>query len=259
MTNGTNMHATNQPRLALLIDADNASASVISEVIHAASKLGKVIIRRAFGDWTTPNLGSWKSQLHRHAIQPMQQFAYCSGKNATDSALIIDAMDILYTENVDAYVIVSSDSDFTRLATRLRESGKEVHGFGERKACEAFVAACDTFTWVEDLRIPAEPPTVPPLVKADIQGLFASAVRAAAKDGGWVNLSHVGAEIRKAQPGFDPRIYDASSLSVLASRQKHIECRRVPDAPGSLHTHHEVRLLPGKNQTIVEIDELAAA
>lgn len=259
MTNGTIMHDTNQPRLALLIDADNASASVISEVIKAASKFGKVIIRRAFGDWTTSKLGSWKSQLHRNAIQPVQQFAYCSGKNATDSALIIDAMDTLYTENVDGFCIVSSDSDFTRLATRLRESGKAVYGFGERKACEAFVAACDTFTWVEDLRTPAEPPKVTPQVKADIQGLFASAVRAASKDGNWVNLSHVGAELRKAQPGFDARIYGASSLSVLASSQKHIECRRVPDAPGSQNTHHEVRLLPGKNHTIVEIDELAVA
>jgi uncharacterized LabA/DUF88 family protein len=253
------MTVTALPRLALLIDADNASASLISEVIKAASQFGTVTIRRAFGDWTTPNLGGWKSQLHKNAIQPVQQFAYCTGKNATDSALIIDAMDVLYTQNVDGFCIVSSDSDFTRLATRLRESGKAVYGFGRKQACEAFVAACDQFTFVEDLNAPPAPPKVTPLVKADIDGLFTAAVQAAARGDAWADLSAVGCELRKSQPGFDPRIYGASSLSVLASRQKHLECRRVPDAPGSQNSHIEVRLQAANRPMIVEVAELAAA
>lgn len=130
-------------RLAVLIDADNASASVAKELLEEVAKYGTATVKRAFGDWTTQNLVGWKAHLHRHAIQPVQQFAYTQGKNATDSAFIIDAMDLLYAGNVDGFCLVSSDSDFTRLATRLREAGKTVYGLGERKTPEAFIAACD--------------------------------------------------------------------------------------------------------------------
>ncbi|CAB3636381.1 MULTISPECIES: NYN domain-containing protein [Achromobacter] len=120
-------------RLAVLIDADNASAKVIQDLLGEVSKYGTATVKRAYGDWTTSNLAGWKAQLHRHAVQPIQQFAYTFGKNSTDSAFIIDAMDLLYAGNVDGFVLVSSDSDFTRLATRLREAGKVVYGLGERK------------------------------------------------------------------------------------------------------------------------------
>lgn len=117
-------------RLAVLIDADNASAAVVKELLEEVARYGTATIKRAYGDWTTPNLAGWKDQLHRHAIQPIQQFAYTNGKNSTDSAFIIDAMDLLYAGRVDGFCIVSSDSDFTRLATRLREAGKAVYGLG---------------------------------------------------------------------------------------------------------------------------------
>jgi len=129
-------------RLAVLIDADNASAAVIKELLEEVAKYGVATVKRSYGDWTTQNLVGWKDHLHRHAIQPMQQFAYTKGKNSTDSACIIDAMDLLYGGNVDGFCLVSSDSDFTRLATRLREAGKVVYGFGERKTPDAFIAAC---------------------------------------------------------------------------------------------------------------------
>jgi uncharacterized LabA/DUF88 family protein len=131
---------TNQ-KLAVLIDADNAQASVIQELLEEVSRYGTATIKRAYGDWTTTNLKSWKEVLHTMAIQPIQQFAYTSGKNATDSALIIDAMDVLHADAVDGFCLVSSDSDFTRLATRIREAGLVVYGFGQRKTPEPFVAA----------------------------------------------------------------------------------------------------------------------
>jgi hypothetical protein len=139
---------TNQ-KLAVLIDADNAQASVIQELLAEVSRYGTATIKRAYGDWTTTNLKGWKDVLHTMAIQPIQQFSYTSGKNATDSALIIDAMDVLHTGSVDGFCLVSSDSDFTRLATRIREAGLVVYGFGERKTPEPFVAACDKFIYTE--------------------------------------------------------------------------------------------------------------
>ena len=138
-----------QKQFAVLIDADNASPAVVPDLLAEIAKYGSPAVKRAYGDWTTQNLVGWKDQLHRHAIQPMQQFAYTKGKGATDSACIIDAMDLLYAGNVDGFCLVSSDSDFTRLATRLRESGKYVIGMGEKKTPEAFRAACDRFVFVE--------------------------------------------------------------------------------------------------------------
>src|SRR5690554_4430423 len=139
-------------KLAVLIDADNAQASICAELLAEISKLGVASVKRAYGDWTTTNLKSWKAHLHKHAIQPIQQFSYTQGKNATDSSLIIDAMDLLHEDRLDGFCLVSSDSDFTRLANRLRESGLVVYGFGEKKTPEPFVSACDKFVFTEILR-----------------------------------------------------------------------------------------------------------
>ncbi|MBA3747094.1 MAG: NYN domain-containing protein [Solirubrobacterales bacterium] len=144
--------ASDTTRLAVLIDSDNVTASVTTELLAEIAKYGTPTIKRAYGDWTTPDLGGWKEELLRHAIQPFQQFAYTRGKNATDSALIIDAMDLLYAGNLEGFVIVSSDSDFTRLATRLRESGMTVYGLGQRKTPAPFVAACDRFIYLDLLK-----------------------------------------------------------------------------------------------------------
>ncbi len=141
-----------QQRLAVLIDADNAQADLIEALLDEVIKYGVASVKRIYGDWTQPNLGKWKKKLVEHAIQPMQQFGYTVGKNATDSALIIDAMDLLYTQKFDGFCLVTSDSDFTRLATRLRESGLTVYGFGEKKTPRAFISACDKFIYVENLR-----------------------------------------------------------------------------------------------------------
>src|SRR5689334_25107547 len=139
-------------RLAVLIDSDNTTASLTTELVEEIAKYGTPTIKRAYGDWTTQQLVGWKEELLRHAIQPVQQFSYTRGKNSTDSALIIDAMDLLYAGNLEGFVIVSSDSDFTRLATRLRESGMTVFGLGRRNTPTAFVAACDRFIYLDLLR-----------------------------------------------------------------------------------------------------------
>ena len=156
--------------LAVLIDADNAQASIIQELLAEVSRYGTASVKRAYGDWTTPNLRGWKDVLHKLAIQPMQQFSYTAGKNATDSSLIIDAMDLLHSGNLDGFCLVSSDSDFTRLATRIREAGLVVYGFGEKKTPEPFVAACDKFIYTEILR-PQETSTAQELVSHSEQML----------------------------------------------------------------------------------------
>ena len=150
-------------RLAVLIDADNISAKVAKDIFDELAGYGTLTVKRAYGDWTSTQLNGWKGQLHKHAISPMQQFANTTGKNSSDSALIIDAMDLLYAGNLDGFVIVSSDSDFTRLATRLREAGKVVYGVGARKTPEPFRDACDKFTFIEVLRsdTPAPESSVP--------------------------------------------------------------------------------------------------
>ncbi|RYI32756.1 NYN domain-containing protein, partial [Klebsiella pneumoniae] len=139
-------------KLAVLIDADNAQASLCNELFSEVSKYGLANVKRAYGDWTTTNLKGWKEHLHKHAIQPIQQFSYTTGKNSTDSSLIIDAMDLLHDGNLDGFCLISSDSDFTRLANRLRESGIIVYGFGEEKTPDAFISACNLFIKTENLR-----------------------------------------------------------------------------------------------------------
>jgi len=149
-----------QQKFAVLIDGDNAQASLLPEILTEVSKVGLITIKRIYGDWTTTNMNSWKESLHKHAIQPMQQFRYTVGKNATDSAMIIDAMDLLHTNDVDGFCIVSSDSDYTRLATRIREEGLFVIGVGEKKTPEAFRNACNQFIYCENLAVTTVPKKV---------------------------------------------------------------------------------------------------
>jgi hypothetical protein len=244
-------------RLAVLIDADNASASVARELLEEVAKYGTAMVKRAYGDWTRPNLGGWKAHLQRHAIQPMQQFANATGKNATDSALIIDCMDLLYAGNIDGFCLVSSDSDFTRLATRLREAGKTVYGMGERKTPEAFISACDKFIFFEVLK-PTPPldsaPSAPPSPLPDVpelRGLLTAAVQTTARDNGWAMLSAVGASIAKNNPSFDERNYGFSKLGELVRKQPYLEVRETPDSTGVVHLHVRLRT-NGEAKTLSE-------
>ncbi|MGE0114648.1 MAG: NYN domain-containing protein [Steroidobacteraceae bacterium] len=208
--------------LAVLIDADNANPAIIGGLLTEVAKLGVASVKRIYGDWTQPNLGQWKSVLLDHSIQPIQQFRYTTGKNATDSAMIIDAMDLLYTGPFDGFCLVSSDSDFTRLASRIRESGKRVYGFGERKTPRAFVSACDRFVYTEVLTGDSgDQPTLnrrsTKELRQDTQlvSLFRTAIEAASEESGWANLGPVGSGIVKQAPEFDPRNYGYSKLSSL--------------------------------------------
>lgn len=226
----------------MLIDADNASATVAKELLEEVAKYGTATVKRAFGDWTTQNLVGWKAHLHRHAIQPVQQFAYTTGKNSTDSAFIIDAMDLLYGGNVDGFCLVSSDSDFTRLATRLREAGKTVYGLGERKTPEPFIAACDKFIFFEVLKkvpganLPAQQlPDVP-----DLKELLSHAIRETARESGWSRLATVGGLLNKTHSSFDPRNYGFKKLNELVRAQAYIEVADKADSSGFIHV--EVRL-----------------
>ena len=226
------MAANSNPRLAVLIDADNAHAAipVIDELMAEVSRYGTATIRRAYGDWTTDSLKKWKAILHKQAIQPIQQFSYTSGKNSTDSALIIDAMDILHAGNVDGFCLVSSDSDFTRLATRIREAGLTAYGFGERKTPEPFVAACDKFIYVEILR--PEPEEEVKAAPGDDLGklklLMIAAVDANVRDDGWAALGGIGSHIGKVLPAFDPRNYGFKKLSDLVRSLNYVEVKDVP-------------------------------
>ena len=229
-------------RLSVLVDADNASASVTKELLEEVAKYGTATVKRAYGDWTTQNLVGWKERLHRHAIQPIQQFAYTSGKNSTDSAFIIDAMDLLYAGSVDGFCLVSSDSDFTRLATRLREAGKIVYGFGERKTPDAFIAACDKFIFIEVLRKPAESVAAVQVQDVpDLRELLIHAVRQTTRDDGWASLAAIGSFATKNNVSFDPRNYGFSKLNELVRKQPFLEVKEVPDASGSIHLQVRLR------------------
>jgi uncharacterized LabA/DUF88 family protein len=225
--------ASSNQRLALLIDADNASPAIITGLFSEISKFGVLTVKRIYGDWTTPNLGGWKSTLLDHSIVPIQQFRYTVGKNATDTAMIIDAMDILYNGKVDGFCLVSSDSDFTRLASRIRESGLVVYGFGERKTPSAFVSACDKFTFVDILTDPRSAPEPESKGSADklkrdtaLVNLLRSAIEASADEAGWANLGEVGKQISSQKPDFDSRHYGFSKLSSLIEAINLFEARR---------------------------------
>ncbi|MDN4478318.1 NYN domain-containing protein [Demequina lignilytica] len=207
-------------RLAVLIDADNAPAKHLEQLLVEIAKYGTASVRRAYGDWTSTQLNSWKDHLLKHSVQPMQQFSYTTGKNATDSALIIDAMDLLHAGNLDGFCLVTSDSDFTRLAARIREEGLTVYGFGERKTPEPFRAACDTFVYVENLALTkpkaAEEAAKPQLQRDEtLDRLLAEAVDAASGDDGWANLGTVGSNLSKLASDFDSRTWGFSKLKDL--------------------------------------------
>jgi uncharacterized LabA/DUF88 family protein len=213
----------NNPRLAVLIDADNARAAVIEPLMEEIAKLGIATIKRIYGDWTLPNLNGWKDVLLQHAIQPIQQFRNTVGKNATDSAMIIDAMDLLYSAPLDGFCIISSDSDFTRLASRIRESGKLAYGFGEKKTPEPFIKSCDRFIYTEIFsqvdelqKTISKVPTNKLRQDTKLMNLFRSAVESAADDEGWASLGGVGSNIQKNMNTFEPRNYGYSKLSDLA-------------------------------------------
>jgi len=233
-------------RLAVLIDSDNTTAGLATELLDEIAKYGTPTVKRAYGDWTTTQLSSWKKELNAHAIQPVQQFTYTQGKNSTDSALIIDAMDLLYAGNVEGFVIVSSDSDFTRLATRIRESGMTVYGLGRRKTPEAFVAACDRFIYLELLREqPAdqeedgqEPAPKPP----DLKRMLSNAISSTSKDDGWASLGEVGSYLSKSHAAFDSRVYGHSKLSDLVRAQPFVDVKDEEGPAGS--TRLWVRLKP---------------
>jgi len=210
-------------KLAVLIDADNAQPSTVEGLLAEIAKYGTASVKRIYGNWTDERLKGWKATLLEHSIQPMQQFTYTVGKNATDSAMIIDAMDLLYTGNFDGFCIVSSDSDFTRLASRLRESGLVVYGFGEKNTPKAFVAACDKFIYTEVLRAEegegdqseARPTVDLKRDKGHLANLFRNAIEAFSDDDGWAQLGPVGSNIAKQAPEFDPRNYGYRKLKDL--------------------------------------------
>ncbi|MBI3100385.1 MAG: NYN domain-containing protein [Burkholderiales bacterium] len=233
-------------KLAVLIDADNAQASVSRELLAEVSRYGTATIKRAYGDWTSSNLKSWKEVLHALAIQPIQQFSYTTGKNATDSALIIDAMDVLHSGRVDGFCLVSSDSDFTRLATRIREAGLVVYGFGERKTPEPFVAACDKFVYTEILRSPAEEAKASPEPVAELPKLkpmLLNALNATAREDGWATLAALGGQLNRSNPSFDPRNYGVAKLGELIRQQAaYLEVKEVKSGDGdAAQTHLHVR------------------
>jgi len=219
------MEATD--KLAVLIDADNAQPGIVDDLLTEIANYGIASVKRIYGDWTMPGLKGWKEVLLQYSIQPMQQFAYTKGKNATDSAMIIDAMDLLYTGNFNGFCIVSSDSDFTKLASRIRESGLLVYGFGEQKTPSSFVSACDKFIYTEVLRVKTDESE--PIVKKSsaalkqdtrLVSLLRNAVEASSDESGWAHLAPVGSNIAKQSPEFDPRNYGYRKLGDLVSATK---------------------------------------
>ena len=211
-------------KLAVLIDAENAQASLSSELLAEIAKYGIANVKRAYGDWTTTTLKGWKNVLHKHAIQPIQQFSYTKGKNASDSSLIIDAMDLLHSNHLDGFCIISSDSDFTRLATRIRESGLVVYGFGEEKTQEAFISACDKFIFTEVLKAKPQLPIQNQDTENKLKGIVISAIKAVSKEDWWAPLSGVGGYITKNNPSFDSRNYGHEKLGKLIKSLDYVVC-----------------------------------
>lgn len=219
-------------KLAVLIDGDNIPSAYIKEMLEEIAKYGNPTIKRIYGDWTRPGLTKWKDILLEHAITPIQQYGYTIGKNATDSAMIIDAMDILYSQRVDGFCIVSSDSDFTRLATRLREAGMDVYGMWEKKTPKPFIVACDKFIYIEILKNQWENIVNPEkkgkkgnqnpdptwdldMVTPDVIKLIQNTISDLADDDGWAFLGDVWGLLQKKQPNFDPRNYGYNKLTPL--------------------------------------------
>ena len=240
-------------KLAVLIDADNVPYKMVTEMMEELAKFGTLTTKRIYGDWTKPTVRGWKQVLLEHAITPVQQYSYTTGKNATDSAMIIDAMDILYSDKVDGFCIVSSDSDFTRLATRLRESGMRVIGMGEKKTPEPFIVACDRFIFIEILK-PERPKEKRPgsegerakrhKIPTKIKKLIAASIDDLSDDDGWAFLGEVGSLILKKQPQFDPRNYGFNKLTpMLKSLRSMIEIdeRESPGRGSSRHIYARLK------------------
>jgi hypothetical protein len=241
-------------RLAVLIDADNAQAAVIEGLLAEIARFGEATVRRIYGDFTAPTSASWKKVLQRYAIKPVQQFAYTTGKNATDSTLIIDAMDLLYTRKFDGFCLITSDSDFTGLAMRLREEGLTVLGFGEKKTPEAFRNACHKFVFTEVLRqsiavesvdlppkaegkkksVPPQTPTVTTEPTHEFPKKFVlTALEQSTDDAGWAQLGTFGSYLTKLQPDFDARLYGYKKLSDLVKAKKELFVTEERQAAGS--------------------------
>lgn len=239
--------------LALLIDGDNASPKIVDGLLAEIANYGTANVKRIYGDWTKPNLNGWKDCLLEHSIQPVQQFAYTIGKNATDGAMIIDAMDLLYTGRFSGFCIVSSDSDFARLAARIREQGVTVYGFGERKTPRPFITACDKFVYFDVLNASEDeqtktggnantgissalmtPPSKPVSKKAGLDAtaidMLVKAIEATAEDDGQANLARVGAHLAKQAPDFDSRNFGFPRLTDLveASGIAEVTCWGAP-------------------------------
>jgi uncharacterized LabA/DUF88 family protein len=226
-------------KLAVLIDADNAQPSIIEGLLAEIAKYGTASVKRIYGDWTGPYLKSWKEVLLLYSIQPIQQFRYTVGKNSTDAAMIIDAMDLLYTNKFDGFCVVSSDSDFTKLASRIREAGLVVYGFGEKKTPEPFVSACDKFIYTEVL-ITKEDDQLSIIRKSTnelkqdtkLVNLLRNAVEASSDESGWSHLAPVGSNIAKQAPDFDPRNYGYTKLGELVAATKLFEIEERPVGDG---------------------------
>lgn len=245
----------NNSSVAILIDGDNISPRYIAGLLAEVANYGTASVKRIYGDWTRPNMNGWKPCLLSHSITPIQQFAYTTGKNATDGAMIIDAMDLLYTGRFSSFCIVSSDSDFTRLAARIREQGVTVYGFGERKTNNAFVAACDKFTYFDVLNVEAEEPVEPsdtnamevsrpaivahdrprprPIDDAARNGIHLAVVNSAPYGDGWVNLANVGHYLGKIDSALHPRNYGYGRLQEFleASGMVEITYKSMGDKP----------------------------
>ena len=256
-------------KIAILIDGDNAQANLLPQTLVEAGKYGLVTVRRIYGDWTTSSMNSWKDVLNFHAVQPIQQFRYTIGKNATDSAMIIDAMDLLHSGVVDGFCLVSSDSDYTRLATRIRESGVFVMGIGEKKTPKPFVNACDVFVYTSNLLtehkstrtaaprqsqrrkkttplvgtssapiISPAPATIPVAApEADVENdpmpIIRQAYEIAQQEDGWARLDHMGNALYQLDPGFDPRTYGHRQLSRMIASYKELFQMRTQEIDGS--------------------------
>lgn len=249
------MATENSGTLALLIDGDNASPKIVVGLMAEIANYGTASVKRVYGDWTGPNLKGWKDCLLEHSIQPIQQFAYTTGKNATDGAMIIDAMDLLYTGRFSGFCIVSSDSDFARLAARIREQGVTVYGFGERKTPRPFITACDKFVYFDVLSTQGEEanqagaptqqqaevkpsPAKQPAKKAGLnkaaRDMLIKAIVATADEDGRANLAQVGGHLAKQAPDFDARNYGFPRLSDLVKSSGIVDVERSPENPKTI-------------------------
>src|SRR6266496_5216713 len=235
------MNSEKDIRLAVLIDADNIPYHSVKDILEEIAKYGTPTFKRIYGDWTKPTVTRWKNVLLEHAITPIQQYSYTQGKNATDSAMIIDAMDILYSGRVDGFCLVTSDSDFTRLATRLREAGMKVYGIGEKKTPNAFIASCNKFIYLEILKAEIKPPpvktttektpvktvkTTVSIIDKGLIKLIADSINDIAEEDGWVFLGVLGNQILKKQPDFDPRNYGYKKMIDLIKDIREFEIDR---------------------------------